>query len=164
MVMTQFRVKEDVLQSFLDNPASFEDYLALEENLESDSCLDLGKLWEGIYYMLTGEGISDIEEPTVLSRSLFSLQVLDEDQDLGYGPAHFLNVAQVEETVKALNKRDFNSEIYSINGSEMMEKEIYPSVWVDKESIDYLKETFSLFLLFYRKAAENKEATISVLM
>ena len=98
MVGSMIRVSEEELNSFIENSELVENKINSEKSFEQDWFFDLGKDWDGIQYLLTGKGVSELSEPTILARAFFSYQILDEDQDLGYGPAQYLTSAQVKET------------------------------------------------------------------
>ena len=54
---------------------------------------DIDKSWDGIIYLLTGKNSSDTTTP--LSSLMFSNQLIDAQQDLGTGSAHYLFPEQV---------------------------------------------------------------------
>lgn len=99
------RVSEIELESYLDDSALLEARVFNDEAGSDDNSLtDIDKSWDGIIFLLTGESImSNPNHPLV--KVLFSGQLIDENQDLGYGPAHYLTPGQVVE---------LNSQISSI--------------------------------------------------
>lgn len=50
-----------------------------------------------------------------------------------------------------------------INGSEMNEIGIYPEIWTESESYEFLIDSFQEFKAFYQKASKNNEAIITYL-
>lgn len=161
MIGNVLRVSEEELNNFINDSKTLENKIYADDCYEAEWFLDLDKSWDGINYILTGEIIGGLEnKPNKLERALFSFQVIDEDQDLGYGPAQYLTSAQVKETFTELEKITDEVLKSKINGSEMNEIGIYPEVWIESESQEFLIESFGEFKEFYKKAAENNEAIV----
>lgn len=164
MIGNVIRVSQEELNGFLNNSETLENKINADESYEAEWFLDLDKSWDGINYILTGEIIGGLEnEPNALQRALFSFQIIDEGQDLGYGPAQYLNPNQVKETYSELEKITDDVLKSKINGSEMNEIGIYPEIWTESESHEFLIDSFKEFKEFYKKASENSEAIITYL-
>ena len=164
MIGNVIRVSQEELNGFLNNSETLENKINADESYEAEWFLDLDKSWDGINYILTGEIIGGLEnEPNTLQRALFSFQIIDEGQDLGYGPAQYLNPNQVKETYSELEKITDDVLKSKINGSEMNEIGIYPEIWTESESHEFLIDSFKEFKEFYKKASENSEAIITYL-
>jgi hypothetical protein len=164
MIGNVIRVSQEELNGFLNNSETLENKIYADESYEAEWFLDLDKSWDGINYILTGEIIGGLEnEPNELQRALFSFQIIDEGQDLGYGPAQYLNPNQVKETYSELEKITDEILKSKINGSEMNEFGIYPEIWTESESHEFLIDSFKEFKEFYKKASENNEAIITYL-
>jgi hypothetical protein len=164
MIGNVIRVSQEELNGFLNNSETLENKIYADEIYEAEWFLDLDKSWDGINYILTGEIIGGLQnEPNELQRALFSFQIIDEGQDLGYGPAQYLNPNQVKETYSELEKITDDVLKSKINGSEMNEIGIYPEIWTESESHEFLIDSFKEFKEFYKKASENSEAIITYL-
>ena len=164
MIGNVIRVSQEELNDFLNNSETLEHKIYTNENYEAEWFLDLDKSWDGINYILTGEIIGGLEkEPNELQRALFSFQILDEEQDLGYGPAQYLSSSQVKETYSELEKITDDVLKSKINGSEMNKIGIYPEIWTESESHEFLVDSFKKFKEFYKKASENNQAIITYL-
>ncbi|WP_282081415.1 YfbM family protein [Aquimarina algiphila] len=161
MIGNIVRVSQNELNTFLENSELFENKIYSEENYDAEWNLDLDKSWEGIQYLLTGKGMAELEEPNILTRAFFSFQILDEEQDLGYGPAQYLTSEQVTETNSELQKLDIDKLKNKVSGTDMIEKGIYPEIWTESEALEFLFDNFKDFLDFYKKASENNEAILS---
>ena len=157
MIGNVVRVSQEELEEFLKDSALCDHKVETEENKEEEWFLDLGKFWEGIQYILTGEGITEITEPTILTRAFYTFQLLDIEQDLGHGPAQYLTKDQVKETNKAFQE----FEVEMPDGNDMMKKSIYPEIWNETEAIDDLLEMWHEFKSFYKVAAENDQAILT---
>ena len=164
MIGNVIRVSQEELDTFLNNSETLESKIYADDSYEAEWILDLDKSWDGINYILTGEIIGGLElEPNELQRALFSFQLIDEEQDLGYGPAQYLSPKQVKETYSELEKITDDILKSKINGSEMNEIGIYPEIWTEPESHDFLIDSFNEFKAFYKKASENNQAIVSYL-
>ena len=146
-----------------------EDYLKdsslLEERIYSDEAddahlLDIDKAWDGIVFLLTGQCLAEANHPLVAV--LFSGQLVDDEQDLGYGPAHYLLPNQVA---------DLNSQIAPITTADLKQRYdatkmtalgVYPEIWEDDdEAFDYLAGYFTSVQQLYRDAAAKGDAIIT---
>lgn len=131
MIGNLFRVTKSELEDYLNNSSLLEDRL-YGENEEPDyqNLDDIDKAWDGILFLLTGDGISNIHHP--LAKVLFSGQLIDENQDLGYGPAHYLKPEQVIDLNNQISKITVNDLKLKFNPEKMTELGIYPKIWGKK--------------------------------
>jgi len=164
MIGNVIRVSERDLLKFLNDSKLLEDKIYSEEADTADWYLDLDKSWQAIQFILTGKSLDELgeeeNEPTVLTRALISMQVIDMEQNLGYGPAFFLTSEEVKETNAELQKIDIDDLKEKITSSILISRNVYPEIWEDEESIDYLFENFELLINFYKTATEKNQAII----
>jgi hypothetical protein len=152
------RISNDELNSFLQESALLEKKIYGEENINN---ADLDKAWCGIFYLLTGCEMAEFNEAQApLSYTLFSEQLVDEDQNLGYGPAHYVTPAQVKEVHAALLQIPVASLLEKYDAEDMNDADIYPQAW-DDDGREYIAEHFRIMKDFYQQAAENNEAVIT---
>lgn len=164
MLGNMIRVSQEELESFLKDSDSLETLIYSEDDSVEEISLFLDKSWDGINYILTGDVFGGLEEdPNELQRAFFSLQFIDEEQDLGYGLAYYLTSSQVKETNLELQKITLDIAKSKINGSKMDEIEIYPGACSQPDSQEFLLDSFLEFKEFYEKAAANNQAVISFL-
>jgi hypothetical protein len=158
MIGNLFRVSTKDLEEILKDSSLLETKLYSENSDHANDLLDLDKSWEAIFYLLTGYGIAEIEEAEIpLSWTLFSGQLIDEEQNLGYGPAHYIDADQVKQLNKELEKITTDELRRKYNGKEMDAAGIYPQVWNEAESIDYVIDFYGQLKEFYQTAEkENK--------
>lgn len=158
------RVSEEELNSFLQNSEELEKKIYAEGSFKADWFNDLDKAWDGINYLLTGKVLGGLEgEPNALQRALFTYQIVDEEQDLGLGPAQYLTPIQVKETYKELSKLTDEILKNKIKGAKMNEIGIYPQIWTEPGVTEVLIISFKEFREIYKKAAEKNEAIITFL-
>ena len=162
MIGNFLRTTETELEEYLKDSSLLESSIYNEETDDGNPNLtDIDKSWDGILFLLTGQNVANTEHP--LAKILFSGQLIDEDQDLGYGPAHYLTPDQV---------KDLNSQISTITIAALKEKydpermeelEVYPVIWKREgdDAFIYLSEYFKIVQQVYSDAAKNGEAIIT---
>lgn len=164
MIGNVIRVSQSDLNDFLNNSEILESKIYKEDNYGAEWFLDLDKSWDGINYILTGKRLGEFRnQPDELQRAFFSFQIIDEEQDLGYGPAQYLTSKQVKETYSALEKITDEVLRSKINGVEMNNIGIYPQIWTEPESQEFLMDSFNDLKAFYKIASENNQAIITFL-
>lgn len=128
---------------------------------ENPNLTDIDKAWDGIIFLLTGQGLANADHP--LLSVLFSGQVIDEEQDLGYGPAHYLTPEQVVDLNNQISKITVEDLKKKYDPKRMEELEVYPSIWEEEgdDAFDYLSEYFEVVQEVYAEAAKNGEAIIT---
>jgi Domain of unknown function (DUF1877) len=157
MICNLLRVSKTELDSYLQDSKLLETKLGSIIG-ESPIHLEIDKAWDGINFLLTGENIETDHE---LGEVMLPDLVIDEHQDLGYGPAMYL----LPERVKELHDQIFNispAEFKRKYDADVMEElGIYPGNWHDEdEMFEYLAEYFEEVQGFYAEAAKNKEVVI----
>lgn len=156
------RIEQNDLEQMLKDSSLLETKLdELMEN-ESPEQIDLDKSWEAIFYLLTGYGIADIDKAQApLSWAIFSGQVVDEEQDLGYGPGNYVTAEQVKQVDAALQSISEEEMRRRFDGKKMNSEGIYPEVWDDPAALDYLIDNFLSLKKFYKEAANQSQAVIT---
>jgi hypothetical protein len=159
MIANLLRVTKADLDAYLNDSSLLEESVYNDE-VDNPNLVDLDKSWDGILFLLTGQNVANTEHP--LAKVLFSGQLIDEEQDLGYGPAHYLTPEQVVE----LNAQIANISIADLkqkyDPKKMNEIEVYPSIWDEgDEAFDYLAQYFKDLQQVYADAAKNGEAVIT---
>jgi len=161
MVANLLRVTQTELDQYLMDSSLLENRIYNEESDTAERGLtDIDKAWDGILFLLTGKNVASTEHP--LAKVFFSGQLIDEEQDLGYGPAHYVTPAQVV----ALHQQLANITIANLKAKfdpeKMIQLEVYPNIWDEGENAySYLQDYFIEVKNTYSKAAENGEAIIT---
>ncbi|KAA3440783.1 YfbM family protein [Rufibacter hautae] len=164
MIGNLYRVSPEELEEILRNSSILEDKVYSEDQISSEYLLDLDKSWEGIFYLLTGFGINDMEEvKPPLSWAIFGEQMIDEEQDMGYGPATYRTPEQVKVLNLALATISEDTLHERYNSKAMMEAGVYPQIWDQEEAFEYLQENFKQLKEFYAIAEKEQNAVISFL-
>lgn len=158
MIANFLRVSESELNDYLKDSSLLEDNIYSDE--ENSNLTDIDKSWGGILFLLTGQGLEELEHP--LTRILFSGELIDEDQDLGYGPAHYLTVLEVKEIYNEISQITPEELRGRYDAEKMEELGIYPNIWDDdQESLNYLLDSYNDVLEVYSEAVKNNQAIIT---
>lgn len=161
MTANYLRVTKEELEEYLKDSSKLEIRIYGNGTHDPKTRMDVDKSWEGLFFMLTGKSLATADEAlTPLSWTLMPPQVIDPMQNLGYGAATYTNVDQTKEVSRALNKIELDEYKSRFNGQRMMEMEIYPEIWNDQNSLEYLSGSFSSLKEFYNAAAEKGQAII----
>jgi hypothetical protein len=157
MICTLIRISETELEAYQKDSS----LLAGRISKETDDPYryDIDKSWDGIIYLLTGSNSSDTTQ--YLSRIIFSGQLIDKEQDLGTGPAHYLTPQQVNDIHDRIKEIIPASLKEKFDAVAMKELGVYPNVWDHEDAADYLIEYFETVQEAYALAVENKEAIIT---
>ena len=96
---------------------------------------------------------------------MFSGQIIDDEQDLGYGPAHYLTPEQVADINSQISKITVQELKQRYDPAKMTELEVYPNIWEDEgeETFEYLSDNFSMVQQLYSDATKNGQAIISIM-
>lgn len=163
MISFLLRVPQDELEGYLADSSTLEDFIQSEEtDFQDPIWCDLDKAWDAMLFVLTGNGIAESYHP--LTKVLFSGQLVDEEQDLGYGPAHYLMPEQVVELNEELAKISIDEIRKRYSPEEMNAQDIYPGYWDQSEvAIDFVTDSFLALQKFYAEAAKDNHAVITFL-
>ncbi|MGJ1446059.1 YfbM family protein [Sphingobacterium spiritivorum] len=161
MIANLLRVTTSELEAYLKDSSLLEESIYNDE-ADAENLIDIDKSWDGIIFLLTGQGLATAKHNLV--RILFSGQIIDEEQDLGYGPAHYLTAEQVAELngeISAITIADLKQRF---NPERMNELEIYPIIWDEgDDAFDYLADGFLTLQNVFADATKNEEAIITFL-
>jgi Domain of unknown function (DUF1877) len=162
MIGNLFRVTTKELEEILSDSSILESKVYSQDSSSANDLLDIDKSWEAIFYLLTGYPVAEIENvSTTLSWTLFSGQVVDEEQNMGYGPAQYITSEQVKELNIELEKFTREDLQRKYDGKKMNEAGVYPQVWDETESLEYALDNFELLKKFYRTAEKENKAVIT---
>jgi len=153
------QVTNEELEEIIIDSSILEDRVFSEEAKNDANLLDIDQYWEGIFFMLTGKTITEVESvKSPLLWMFFSDKLVDEELNFGYGPPNYIDSDQVKEVnveLKRITSEEFKSRYDS---KRMVDLNIYPNIWDDSgDDLEHLTEYFSKLKSFYERAAvENK--------
>lgn len=159
MIVCLLRVNKDALDTYFEDTALLEDRLYGDEEEFDDGSelIDIDKSWDGILYLLS----PDDRYTGPLSKVLFSGQYIDEEQDLGYGPAHFHSPEEVKAMHEKLSAITVEELENRFDADKMNEEGVYPSWSSKEEDLEYLIDNFKEIQRLYAAAAANGQAIIT---
>lgn len=161
MIGNLLRVTRSELEDYLKDSSLLENKIYDDES-ENESLVDIDKSWDGIIFLLTGQSFANAEHNLV--RILFSGQLIDEEQDLGYGPAHYLTPEQVAELNNDISTIKIADLKQKFNPKKMTELEVYPTIWDEgDDAFEYVADGFSTLQNVFADATKNGEAIITFL-
>ena len=161
MIGNLLRVKKSELEDYLKDSSLLENKI-YDDETENENLVDIDKSWDGIIFLLTGQSFATAENNLV--RVLFSGQLIDEEQDLGYGPAHYLTPEQVAELNNEISTITIADLKQKFNPKKMNELEVYPTIWDEgDDAFDYVADGFLTLQNVFADATKNEEAIITFL-
>lgn len=159
MIGNLLRVTKAELDEYLNNSSLLEDRIYNDEAADA-ALTDIDKPWEGIIFLLTGQGLAEADHPLVAV--LFSGQFIDSEQNLGYGPAHYVTpeqVAELNSQIARITEADLRRRFIP---AKMKELGVYPEIWDEGiQAFAYLMEYFAIVRQVYSEAAKKHEAMIT---
>lgn len=87
--------------------------------------------------------------------------MIDEEQDLGYGPAQYVTAEQVKELHDQIATISTDELRKGFDAGKMKEAGVFPDVWENPDTVDYLIEYFETIKEVYALAAKKDEAIIT---
>lgn len=161
MVANYIRVSAAELETYLRDSSKLEDRVYREVSTEDHNLIDLDKAWEGLFFLLTGASLSTIEQAKEpLSLILNTTLEIDSEQDMGYGPAMYNTMEQVKEISAALDIISTDDLYNRYDGKKMNALGVYPQIWDEEESIEYLIEKFDILKALYNDAVSQGQSVI----
>lgn len=155
MIGNFMQIAADDLEALIQQPDSVESYLFSEDDRFPECCC-VDKAWHGIHFLLAcnpGDG----EDPTAKA-VLGGTEIGD---DLGYGPARYLTVAEVQEVADAIRPIDREELARRFNARAMAEADIYAFQPEDAEAeLEYFTSYYEELKRYYEDAAKNGKAML----
>ncbi|CAF3303265.1 unnamed protein product [Rotaria sp. Silwood2] len=161
MIGNLLRVSFSEFEAYLKDSSLLEARLDGALDQEDPNLVDIDKSWDGINFLLTGSIVGDSDHP--LEKVLFSMQYIDESQDLGYGPANYVTPDQVKEINEEISKISDEELSKRYDSKKMRELELYPNGWEEPDMLNYLIENFKTVRETYALASNNDQAIITFL-
>lgn len=159
MIGNLLRVTDAELQTYLADSTRLENRIYQDTGTDP-ALVDIDKTWDGINFLLTRDKLGQTSHP--LAHVLLSGQLVDEAQDLGYGPAHYLTAAQVAELqpqLAAISRAELKRRF---DPARMTALGIYPNIWDEgDDAFDYVADGFKTVQELYAEAAQRGEGLIT---
>lgn len=159
MIGNFLQLSSGQLAAMIGDPSSVVTYINPDDE-ERDSGIDVDKAWHGIHYLLAGDAWGG--EPPLANVVLGGTEI---GEDVGYGPARYLNADEVRAAADAL--KDITPDVLRSRyiASELSENEIYPEIWddPDDDAIGYLASWYETLRDYYFDAAAKNNAMLKFL-
>lgn len=145
-------VKDEVVEKL--QQLSSEDLLnELEEIQEkTNRHIDIGKIWDGLHFILTGVSSSEPIEDNELSEFIIGTYVILEDEFIG-----FSSKEDVKRILNKINELNFDHFKKDFNPTLLAEQNIYPNIWTEEDKgilFAELKTSFEGLKTFYQKSID----------
>ena len=151
-------IKQDDFKKLLESNDLFETLEELEEKDGTELC-DIDKMWNAIFFLLTGEPYSS--EDSLFNELIFGSENFDDESE---EVARYIPTERVIEIAKKLNEINFQDYLKDFDMTNFAENGIYPDIWhyteEREEIIEELSEHFKNLKEFYNKVAENKNIVV----
>ena len=151
-------IKQEDFKKLLESDDFFETLEELEEKDGTELC-DIDKMWNAIFFLLTGEPYSS--EDSLFNELIFGSENFDDESE---EVARYIPTERVIKISKKLNEIDFQDYLKDFDMNKFKENEIYPDIWdytEEKEEImEELSEHFKNLKNFYNKVAKNKNIVV----
>ena len=151
-------IKQEDFKKLLESDDFFETLEELEEKDGTELC-DIDKMWNAIFFLLTGEPYSS--EDSLFNELILGSENFDDESE---EVARYIPTERVIKISKKLNEIDFQDYLKDFDMNKFKENEIYPDIWdytEEKEEImKELSEHFENLKKFYNKVAENKNIVV----
>ena len=159
------RVSKERLENYKENSNELEKLVISKDFYSAPFYIDIDKSWEAVHFILCGESLFVPKvaksSSSELTSVIFNSQLIDEEQDLGYGPAAYNTPNQVEIITKKLNALNLKDLESRFDGNALNKAEIYPEIWNESESKKYAFDNLKSVIKFFNEATKNNEAIIS---
>ena len=159
MIGNFLQLSSDELAAMIADPSSVEAFIYPDDD-EHENNIDVDKAWHGIHYLLASDAWGG--EPPLANVVLGGTEIGD---DVGYGPARYLTVDEVEAAARAL--KDITPERFRARyvAAELSQNEIYPEIWDDSDddAVGYLTTWYETLRDYFIDAANNGHAMIKYL-
>jgi hypothetical protein len=117
--------------------------------------LSIGKAWHGAHFLFSGGA-----EPTPTPLGQAILGGVEIGEDTGYGPPRYLDHDAVDGITKALSSVDEAELRRRYDGDAMNAEDLYPDVWTEADSVDWLVDECDRVREFYLGAASRGNAVL----
>ena len=152
-------ISPEELEALLAEPEQVSElFFERLESQEQTQALDIDKSWNGIHFLLTGEPYGG-EPPN----SLPILGGVEIGPELGYGPARYLQPAQVAQASQLLASTPVEVLRSRYQPKALEEADIYPSgIWQEEgeQAFEYLAHWYELLRGFYAQASSRGAAML----
>jgi uncharacterized protein DUF1877 len=151
MISVLTMVSDDEIRALHDSPENIDNVTG-----ENRNSIDLDKAWQGVHWLLTGTDFGG--EPPLCYIVTGGEEV--SFTDFCYGPPRTLTSKQVAEWDDALSKISEDELAKRFDATAMLAADIYPSIWEESDSLDYLMDGYRNLKEFVARAKQENSGMI----
>lgn len=127
-----------------------------ENNRDLEILLDLDKMWDALYFVLTGASASEPIKDNRLSEAVLGISPIEEvDEFIAY-----TEKSRIKDIALALDNFDIEKAMESFSMEKCKKANIYPNIWDYEEESEEIEEElmdyFQNMKDFYKKILEAK--------
>ncbi|WP_134530909.1 YfbM family protein [Budvicia aquatica] len=127
--------------------------MRLKSFRKKNNTLDIGKMWDGLHFVLTGISASTPLEENPLSDAIVGIHVMDEDNFIAA-----IGNNELDEIISALKAVKVEKLREAFDPARLTQAEIYPDIWrpQDKESLFIeLEQALQQLISFYKNTLDG---------
>jgi hypothetical protein len=140
-------ISDDEIRQLHDAPERIDDFTN-----DKRATADLDKAWQGIQWLLTGSAFCTDEPLCYLVAGGQEVSFTD----FGYGPPRTLTSSQVAAWDDELFKISLENLMRHFDAKAMLATDIYPQIWSESDSSDYLSQAYRRLKDFVAAAQEKR--------
>lgn len=127
-----------------------------ENNNDLEILLDLDKMWDALYFVLTGASASEPIKDNRLSEAVLGIYPSEEVEEY----VAYTEKSRIKDIVLALDNFDIEKAMESFSMEKCKKANIYPNIWDYEEESEEIEEElmdyFQNMKDFYKKILEAK--------
>ncbi|MGP1616739.1 YfbM family protein [Peptostreptococcus stomatis] len=127
-----------------------------ENNNDLEILLDLDKMWDALYFVLTGASASEPIKDNRLSEAVLGISPSEEVEEY----VAYTEKSRIKDIVLALDNFDIEKAMESFSMEKCKKANIYPNIWDYEEESEEIEEElmdyFQNMKDFYKKILEAK--------
>lgn len=142
MTACYMEAKVDLIETLKGE--SPEELLEIIEELEEEDNLktiNIGKMWDGLHFILTGVSASTPIENNLLSEAVVGTSTFSDDESDDF--ISYIYPERVSEIADAVSNFNIDKALSDFSPEVLNQKGIYPDIWREEES-EVLKEELAL--------------------
>lgn len=152
MIAQYLLVDNDTLQQLKNCPDNtrFEQLEILTQQADDSELVDLGKLWDVLHFVLTGQSATTPVPDSALSEFVVGVETFSDDEDSDF--IAFCEWSAVIEIADALGQVNFNKRLEKMFMKDLRQQKIFPNgIWqgkkqaLDKELLASFQELRDLY-------------------
>lgn len=127
------------------------DHFAANDQITDRPHIDIDKAWGGLEFLL-----AQVDAPV----DVISGGVPITDEQWGYDSPRMLTPDEVATAAAFLDTTPFGSLAAHYEPAALIADDVYPKIWHDPKSLDYLRESYETLAAFFHAAAAEGDSVL----